>query len=201
MDSGGDMSGHRLPRLLTPSPRGRPYVLISVCKGILYFFNTQKKLQEIFKKYLILLIFNELQRGIFRGFFGVSVVKRFNGILLYIRYPAGVPYLAPYLIRAGQVSRPERRTDTRSKPHHIKPFYFSPAESGRYDWLRRERQTKLKRFNPGSPWRLIWTGQGRGSGGPAGRAGIPAGPGFLRGPGVHLQAGWTPAGLNVLIFR
>lgn len=43
-------------------------------------------------------------------FFGVSVVKRFNGIILYIRYPAGVPYLAPYLIRAGQVSMPERRT-------------------------------------------------------------------------------------------
>ena len=40
------------------------------------------------------------------------MVKRFNGIyyILYIRYPAGVPYLAPYLIRAGQVSRPERRT-------------------------------------------------------------------------------------------
>ena len=79
-DSGGDMSGHRLSRLLAPSPRGRPYVLVSVCKGISYFFNTQKKLQEILKKYLILLILNELQRGIFRGFSGVSVVKRFNSI-------------------------------------------------------------------------------------------------------------------------
>ena len=74
------MSGHRLPRLLAPSPRGRPYVLVSVCKGILYFFNTQKKLQEIFKKYLILLILNELQMAIFQGFSGFSEVKRFNDI-------------------------------------------------------------------------------------------------------------------------
>ena len=144
------MSGHRLSRLLAPSPRGRPYVLVSVCKGILYFFNTQKKFQEIFKKYLILLILNELQRAIFRGFFGVSVVKRFNGIILYIgdlrpwRSPCPVSCRIPG-----------------AKPHHIKPFYFSPEDSGRYDWPHRKRQTKLKRFNPGSPWRMIWTGHCR----------------------------------------
>ena len=54
---------------------------------------------------------------------------------------------------------------------------------------------------------LDWAG--RGSGGPAGRAGvIQAVPGFLqgraallRGPGVHLQGRMDPAGLNVLIFR
>ena len=76
-DSGGDMAGHRLPRLLAPSPRGRPYVLVSVCKGISYFFNTQKKFQEIFKKYLILLILNELQKAIFWGFFRVFRGKTF----------------------------------------------------------------------------------------------------------------------------
>ena len=72
-DSGGDMSGHRLSRLLAPSPRGRPYVLVSVCKGIIYFFNTQKKFKKFFKKYLISLILNELQRG----FFGVFRGKTF----------------------------------------------------------------------------------------------------------------------------
>lgn len=109
-DSGGDMSGHRLSRLQVPSPRGRPYVLNSVCKGISYFFNTQKKFQEIFD-------FVDTQRVAKGDFSGFSVVKRFNSIyyILYIRYPAGVPYLAPYLIRAGQVSGPEHRTDTRSK--------------------------------------------------------------------------------------
>lgn len=71
------MSEHRLPRLLAPSPRGRPYVLVSDCKGISYFLNTQKKFEEIFKKYLILLIFNELQRVIFRGVFGVFRGKTF----------------------------------------------------------------------------------------------------------------------------
>ena len=71
------MSGHRLSRLLAPSPRGRPYVLNSGCKGISYFLNTQKKFKEIFKKYLILLIFNELQKAIFWGFFRVSRGKTF----------------------------------------------------------------------------------------------------------------------------
>ena len=94
------MSGHRLPRLLAPSPRGRPYVLVSVCKGILYFFNTQKKFQEIFKKYLILLILNELQKAIFWGFSGFSGVKRFNDIMyIYNRRSAAgaesVPGIVP----------------------------------------------------------------------------------------------------------
>ena len=44
-------------------------------------------------------------------------------------------------------------------------------------------------------------GQAGTPGGAAGREDIPAGPGFLRGPGIHLQARKTPAGLNALIFR
>ena len=71
------MSGHRLPRLLAPSPRGRPYVLNSDAKVYYIFFNTQKKFKEIFKKYLILLIFNELQKAIFWGFFRVFRGKTF----------------------------------------------------------------------------------------------------------------------------
>lgn len=63
------MSGHRLSRLLAPSPRGRPYVLISIAK-LLLFSLIAKKIEEIFKKYLILLIFNQLQREIFRVFRG-----------------------------------------------------------------------------------------------------------------------------------
>lgn len=66
------MSGHRLSRLLAPSPRGRPYVLVSVCKVTVIFINCKKN----FKKYLILLIIKHLQRGIF-------AVKRFNSIILY----------------------------------------------------------------------------------------------------------------------
>ena len=89
-------------------------------------------------------------------------------------YPAGVPYLAPYLIRAGA-------------PHYIKPFYFSRQDSGRHDWPRRERQTKLKRFNPGSPWRLIWTGQAGAPEVAAGRAGVIQAGRSPAGPGVHLQ--------------
>ena len=52
-------------------------------------------------------------------------------IFIIYKVSGDVPYLAPCLIRAGQVSGPERRTDTRSKPHHIKPFYFSFPDSGR----------------------------------------------------------------------
>ena len=102
MDSGGDMSGHRLPRLLAPSPRCRPYVLVSVCKGIIHFLNTQKKFKEIFKKYLILLILNDLQKAFFGTFSGFPVVKRFNGIILYIgdlrpwQSPCPVSWRIPY---------------------------------------------------------------------------------------------------------
>ena len=48
-------------------------------------------------------------------------------------------------------------------PHYIKPFYFLLQDSGHYDWPHQERQTKLKRFNTGSPEVA------------AGRAGVPAG--------------------------
>ena len=128
MDSGGDMSGHRLSRLPVPSPRGRPYVLVSVCKGISYFFNAQKKFKEIFKKYLILLILNELQKAFFGAFSGFSVVKRFNGIILYIGDLR--PWRSPARYHSGYQIKPNT---IQIKPHHIKPFYFSPADSGRHD--------------------------------------------------------------------
>ena len=87
-------------------------------------------------------------------------------------------------------------------PHYIKPFYFHLQDSGRYDWPHQERQTKLKRFNTGFAVAADLDRAGRGSGGPAGRAGIiQAGREFLQGrdssggPGVHLQVrGNIPAG-------
>ena len=82
--------------------------------------------------------------------------------------------------------------------------FISAARTPADDWPRQERQTKLKRFNPGSPWRVIW----------AGRAGAPealqAGPGSFRPGGSSCRPwgpfadpGWSPAGLggNFIVFR
>ena len=98
MDSGGDMSGHRLSRLLAPSPRGRPYVLNSDAK-VYYIFLIRKKIQRNFQEIFDFVDIQRVTKGAFSRFTGV---KRFNGIILYIWYQAGVPYLAPYLIRAGR---------------------------------------------------------------------------------------------------
>ena len=106
------MSGLRAsPDCWPRRPGAAAYVLNSDAK-LLLFSLTAKKIKRNFQE---IFDFVDTQRVTKGDFSGVSEVKRFNGIILYIRYPAGVPYLAPYLIRAGQVSGPERRTDTRSK--------------------------------------------------------------------------------------
>ena len=74
------MSGHRLSRLLAPSPRGRPYVLNSDAK-VYYIFLIRKKNQRNFQE---IFDFVDIQLVTKRDFPGFSVVKRFNSIILYI---------------------------------------------------------------------------------------------------------------------
>ena len=86
--------------------------LFLVTKVYCIFLIRKKKLKKFFKKYLILLIFNELQRAIFGAFSRVSVVKRFNSIILYIEICDRGRARARH--RAGYQIKP--RPGTRSKP-------------------------------------------------------------------------------------
>lgn len=106
MDSGGDMSGHRLSRLLAPSPRGRPYVLNSDAK-VYYIFLIRKKIARNFQEIFDFVDTQLFTRGYFSGF---SVVKRFNGFILYIGDLR--PCRSPCRYRAGYQAVPDARSKT-----------------------------------------------------------------------------------------
>ena len=95
-----------------PRRPGAALMSLTLMQRYIIFFKYAKKIQRNFQE---IFDFVDIQRVVKEYFPGFSVVRRVNSIILYIRYPAGVPYLVPYLIQAGQVSGPERRTDTRSK--------------------------------------------------------------------------------------
>lgn len=125
-----------LPPIASPSPRGRPYVLVSVCKVTFIFFNCKKNL----KKYLISLIIKHLQRGIF-------AVKRFNSRVPVFGWLPGSPVaVASSAPTRAHVCRQAGRNGHRHTHKLIKTFYFRVGESGRYLCITANQIGKNKTF-------------------------------------------------------
>lgn len=101
-----------LPPIASPSPRGCCLCPYLECKVTAIFFNCKKNL----KKYLILLIIKQLQRGIF-------AVKRFNRPCAVFLCSGG-----------GYYTRTRARMHAGTHHHRIfiKTFCFRLSASGRY---------------------------------------------------------------------
>lgn len=114
-----------LPPIASPSPRGCCLCPYLECKVTAFFFNCKKNL----KKYLILLIIKQLQRGIF-------AVKRFNR-------PCPC---TPVLRRRLLYTRARMHVCRQARQIFIKTFCFRLSASGRYLCITENQIGKNKTF-------------------------------------------------------